>query len=76
MLGAFSANPRSSRPLPSASVAVRTVQAPEDLIRTLAGTALSVAADTMPEVHLLSAAFREKIQGAQYSALTVSVLGG
>lgn len=62
--------------LPSACVLVRTAQPPEGAARTLAATARAVAADTFPEVQLLSAAFRRKVEGAQYTAVTVSALGG
>lgn len=62
--------------LPAACVVVRTAQNPEDAVRALIATSKSVAADAFPEVQLLSAAFSRKIEGARYTALTVSVLGG
>jgi len=62
--------------LPAASVLVRTAPPAEDLARTLATAARSLAADTFPETQLLSGAYQRKMEAAQYTAITVSVLGG
>jgi predicted permease len=57
------------------NVLVRTAASPQDLARAAMVTARSLDADTIPEVKLLSTNFRTRLEGAQYSALAVSVLG-
>ena len=61
--------------LPGTSVLVKTAAAPEGFARTAASVAKSVDPNTFPEVQLLKGEFRQKLQGAEYSALTVSLLG-
>jgi predicted permease len=67
--------PLAQADLPAASVLVRASAAPEDLARAVAATAKSVDPNTFPEVELMKTGFRQKLRGAEYSALTVSVLG-
>ena len=62
--------------LPSVSLLVRTAQTPENLARTIQSTVAEISADTYPEVQLLSVLFERRMKAAQYTALTVSVLGG
>jgi predicted permease len=67
--------PLAQADLPAASVLVRASAAHEDLARAVAATAKSVDPNTFPEVELMKTGFRQKLRGAEYSALTVSVLG-
>jgi len=57
------------------NVLVRTSASPEDLARAAMVIARSLDAETIPEVKLMSTSFRTRLEGAQYSALAVSVLG-
>jgi predicted permease len=61
--------------LPGTSVLVRTAAAPEGLVRQVASTAKSVDPNTFPEVQLMKSGFRQKLRGAESSALAVSALG-
>jgi predicted permease len=61
--------------LPSTFVLVKTSAAPEDLARAAATTAKAVDPNTFPEVQLMKTGFRQKLRGAESSALAVSVLG-
>jgi ABC-type antimicrobial peptide transport system permease subunit len=54
---------------------VRTAAAPEGLVRQVASTAKSVDPNTFPEVQLMKSGFRQKLRGAESSALAVSALG-
>jgi predicted permease len=67
--------PIAPEDLPGTSVLVRTSGAPEDVARSVASTAKAVDPNTFPEVQLIKAAFRQKLRGAETSALAVSVLG-
>lgn len=59
----------------SLSVLVKTSAPPQDLARSAVTTARALDPNLFPSVQLLSSAFRTKLQGAEYSALAVSVLG-
>jgi predicted permease len=61
--------------LPGTSVLAKTTAAPEGLARAAAAAAKSVDPGVFPEVQLLKSEFRQKLRGAEYSALAVSVLG-
>ena len=61
--------------LPGTSVLVRTAAAPEGLMRVVASTAKAVDPNTFPEVQLMKSGFRQKLRGAESSALAVSALG-
>jgi predicted permease len=61
--------------LPATFVLVKTAGAPEDLARSAAATAKALDPNTFPEVELMKMGFRQKLHGAEESALAVSVLG-
>jgi predicted permease len=61
--------------LPGTSVLVKTSAAPEDLARAVAAVTKSVDPASFPEVQLMKSGFRQKLRGAEYSALTVALLG-
>lgn len=61
--------------LPSMVVLVRTSGPPEGSVGLMASVARTVDGNVIPEVQLLKTSFRSKVQGAQYSAMTVSLLG-
>ncbi|MGA2135165.1 MAG: ABC transporter permease [Bryobacteraceae bacterium] len=61
--------------LPRLFMLVKTYGAPEALARSLASTAKAVDPRTFPEVRLLKSGFSRKLQGAESSALAVSILG-
>jgi predicted permease len=54
---------------------VRTSASPQDFARSAVSAARAMDPNIVPEVQLLSTAFRTSLQGAGYSALAVSVLG-
>jgi predicted lysophospholipase L1 biosynthesis ABC-type transport system permease subunit len=56
------------------NILVRTAAAPQDLARAAVAAARAMDAETVPEVQLLSSAFRTRLEGAEYSAWAVSVL--
>jgi predicted permease len=57
------------------NILVRTAASPQDLARAAVAAARAVDAEAIPDVQLLSTAFRTRLQGAEYSAFAVSVLG-
>jgi predicted permease len=57
------------------NILVRTAAPPQDLARATAAAARAMDPETVPEVQLLSTAFRTRLEGAEYSAWAVSVLG-
>ena len=57
------------------NVLVRTAASPQDLARSAVAAARAMDAETVPDVQLLSTAFRTRLEGAEYSAWAVSVLG-
>jgi predicted permease len=61
--------------LPATFVLVKTAGTPEDLARSAAATAKALDPNTFPEVELMKSGFRQKLRGAEASALAVSVLG-
>jgi hypothetical protein len=61
--------------LTALSMLVRTAAAPQDLARSAVAAARAMDVETIPEVQLLSTAFRTRLEGAEYSARAVSVLG-
>ena len=67
--------PIDAADLPSACLLVRTSVPPEDIASALAATARDIAPDTFPEIQLLSAAFRRKVEAARYAAVSMSALG-
>jgi predicted permease len=67
--------PLAPADLPSTFVLVKTSAAPEGLARSAAATAKAVDPHTFPEVQLMKTGFRQKLRGAESSALAVSVLG-
>jgi predicted permease len=67
--------PLAPSDLPAASVLVKTSGAPEDLVRSVASTAKAVDPNAFPEVQLMKTGFRQKLRGAESSALAVSALG-
>jgi predicted permease len=61
--------------LPSMVVLVRTSVPPEGLVPFVVSTAKSIDPKLFPEVQLMKSAFRHRLQSAEYSALSVSLLG-
>ncbi len=61
--------------LPSLSVLVKTVVPPENIAVRAASLARSIDPRIFPNVQLMKAMFRQKLHGAEYSALSVSLLG-
>jgi predicted permease len=57
------------------SILIRTAASPQDLARAAVAAAKSMDAETYPDIQLLSTAFRNRLEGAEYSAWAVSVLG-
>jgi predicted permease len=60
----------------SMSVLVRTSGAPGGLARAVTLTASGIDPGVRPRVDVMSRAFEDDLQGAEYSALAVSALGG
>ncbi len=61
--------------LPSMVVLLRTVGPPEGLLPFVASLAKSIDPKIFPDVQLVKSSFRRKMEGAEYAALSVSVLG-
>ncbi|HTF71739.1 MAG TPA: ABC transporter permease, partial [Edaphobacter sp.] len=61
--------------LASMVVLLRTAGPPEGLVPFVASLAKSIAPKIFPEVQLVKSSFRRKMEGAEYAALSVSVLG-
>jgi predicted permease len=61
--------------LSSLFVVVRAAVPPEGILQSVTSTARAIATDTFPEVELVKSGFERKLRSAQYSALTVTVLG-
>ena len=67
--------PIETSDLPAIYLLVRTSLSPQDLAKSALAATRALDPNTFPEVQLLSSAFREKLRGAEYSTLAVSVLG-
>ncbi len=61
--------------LPSMVVLVRTAGPPEGFVPQIASIANAIDPKTFPEVQLMTSAFRGRLHIAEYSALSVSLLG-
>ena len=61
--------------LPMMFVLVKTARPPESMARSITSAATAVDPKAFPEVQLLKTRFRSKMEGAETSALAVSVLG-
>ena len=61
--------------MPSMTVQVKTSGPPEGLVPFVASIAKTIDPKVFPEVELLRTSFRERLHGAEYSALAVSLLG-
>ncbi len=61
--------------LPSMVLLVRTAGPPEGLVAFLASLAKSIDPKVFPDVQLMKSSFRRKMEGAEYAALSVSLLG-
>jgi predicted permease len=61
--------------LPSMVMLVKTMGPPEGLVRFMQSLVKSVDPEIFPEVQLMESSFRRKMEGAQYAALSVSLLG-
>ena len=59
---------------PSMAVLVKTSGPPENVTPTVASIAKAVDPTVLPEIQLMKSAFQQKMQGPQYSALSVSLL--
>lgn len=60
--------------LPSMTVLVRTSSGPESLLPAISTIARAIDGKVLPEVQLLKAAYQRRMQNAEYSVLSVSVL--
>ncbi len=60
--------------LPSSALIVRTAGAPESVLASAASVARAMDPEIVPQVQLMKSAFQQKLQGTQYSALSVSLL--
>jgi hypothetical protein len=60
---------------PSLSVLVKTAGPPQELARAAVAASKSLDPAVFPTVDLLSSEYRTSLQGAEYSALAVSILG-
>jgi ABC-type antimicrobial peptide transport system permease subunit len=67
--------PIKAEDLPSLSILVKTSAQPEDIVRPASSIAKSIDPRIFPEVQMLKTLFRQKLQGAEYSAFSVSLLG-
>ena len=65
----------SDADLPSILVLLRPVGPPEGLIPFVAALAKSIDPKIFPDVQLVKSSFRQKMQGAEKAAMSVSVLG-
>jgi predicted permease len=72
MEGYFLAGPSD---MPLLNVLVKTSGAPEGVLPTVASIARSIDPKIFPEVQMMKSAFNKRMQAAEYSALTVGVLG-
>jgi predicted permease len=61
--------------LPSMFMLVKTSGPPEGLVPFVASLSRSIDPKVFPQVDLLKSSFQERVQGTQYSAIAVSVLG-
>jgi predicted permease len=61
--------------LPSMVVLVRTAGPPESVVGSVAAVASAIDTKMFPEVQLMKNAYREKVRTAEFSALSVGVLG-
>jgi len=61
--------------MPSMVMLVRTSGSPEGLLPFVAPIAKTLDPNIFPEVQLLKSSFRNKVQNAEYAAVTVSMLG-
>ena len=61
---------------PNLFALVRTAAPPRELALSVAAAARALDAELVPEVRLLSTNFQRRLEGAQYTTLAVSVLGG
>jgi predicted permease len=68
-------SPFTEADLPSMVVLVKTSGAPEGLVPFMASVARGVDPRVSPDVQLLKASFRRKLQGTEYSASAVGLLG-
>ncbi len=60
--------------LPSLFVLVKASALPEDMLRPAALIAKSIDPAILPEIQMMKTSFRQKLHGAEYSALSVSLL--
>ncbi len=67
--------PIETADLPSLFLLVKTTGAPETLARSAAAEARAIDPNTFAEVQTLKSGFRRKMQGAEYSALAVTLFG-
>jgi predicted permease len=67
--------PLAQADLPAASVLVKTSGPPEGVARSAGAAAKAVDPNTFPETQLMKTGFRQKLRGAESSALAVSALG-
>jgi predicted permease len=61
--------------LPSMVVLLRTAGPPEGLVPFVAALSKSVDPKVFPDVQLVKSSFRRKMEGAEYAAMSVSLLG-
>jgi predicted permease len=61
--------------MPSMVILVRTSRPPEGLLPFVASIAKTIDSNIFPEIQTLKSGFRNKVQGAEYAAVSVSLLG-
>jgi ABC-type antimicrobial peptide transport system permease subunit len=61
--------------LPSMTVLVKASGPPEGLLQYLASVATSIDPGIFPDVEMMKSSYRSKLQGMEYGALAVSLLG-
>jgi ABC-type antimicrobial peptide transport system permease subunit len=61
--------------LPSMVVLLRTAGPPEGLVPFVASVAKSIDPKVFPDVQLVKSSFSRRMEGAEYAAISVSVLG-
>jgi ABC-type antimicrobial peptide transport system permease subunit len=67
--------PADTGDAPSLSILMRTAGPPEDLARSAAAATRAQDPNTFAEISLLKNAFQENLQGAEYSAVAVTLFG-
>ncbi|MEO8368943.1 MAG: ABC transporter permease [Candidatus Solibacter sp.] len=68
--------PMQAADAPNLRALVRTVASPRDIAHSIPATVRALDPNLTPDVELLSSSFRRRLQGAEYTTLAVTILGG